>query len=109
MHALLNFSYSIVQGLLGLIEFFIIANAIMSWLIAFDIVNMRNQAISQIARGLDALTRPLLRPVQRLLPSMGGIDISPVIVILVIEAARNYLIGPFFGWLHVLVGGAAAV
>lgn len=109
MDAILNFSEFILLSLLGIVEFVVIANAIMSWLIAFNIVNMRHPLVSQIARGLDAVTRPLLRPIQRIIPAMGGLDISPLILILVIEGARNYLIPPFFIWLHTLVGGPVGI
>ncbi len=109
MDALLNFSEFILLSLLGIVEFVIIANAVMSWLVAFNIVNMRHPIVSQIARGLDAATRPLLRPIQKVIPAMGGLDISPVIVILVIEGARGYLIPPLFAWLHTLVGGPVGV
>ena len=109
MDAILNFSEFILLSLLGIVEFVVIANAIMSWLIAFNIVNMRHPIVSQIARGLDAVTRPLLRPIQRIIPAMGGLDISPLILIVVIEGARGYLIPPFFIWLHTLVGGPVGV
>ncbi|WP_137388244.1 YggT family protein [Rhodoligotrophos defluvii] len=59
----------------------IIAGAILSWLFAFNIVNPRNSFVRQIAYSIDALTEPVLGPVRRLLPSLGGIDISPLIVI----------------------------
>ena len=109
MDAILNFFEFILLSLLSIVEFVVIANAIMSWLIAFNIVNMRHPIVSQIARGLDAVTRPLLRPIQRIIPAMGGLDISPLILILVIEGARNYLIPPFFVWLHTLVGGPVGI
>ncbi len=106
MDAILNFSEFIVQNLLGFIEFLVIANAIMSWLIAFNVVNLRHPVVAQIARALDAICRPLLRPIQRVLPVLGGLDLSPLVLILVIEGARSYLIPPLFYWLHTLAGGA---
>ena len=109
MHELLNFSEFIVDGLLSLIKFVIIAYAILSWLIAFDIVNLRNSFVFQASRGLDGIVRPILRPVQRILPAMGGLDFSPIILFLVIGGAQLYLIHPLFTWLHGLVGGAVAV
>lgn len=109
MHAILNFTYAIIDGLLSLVLFAVIAYAILSWLIAFNVVNVRNRAVWQISRFLEAVVRPLLRPFQRLLPNLGGMDFSPILLFLVIGAARTYLIPPFFGWLHALVGGAGSV
>ena len=109
MNAILDFLEFILLSLLGIVEFVIIANAVMSWLIAFNIVNMRHPVVAQIARGLDAVTRPVLRPIQKMIPSMGGLDISPLIVILVIEGARGYLIPPLFAWLHTVLGGPVGV
>ena len=109
MNAILDFLEFILLSLLGIVEFVIIANAIMSWLIAFNIVNTRHPIVGQIARALDAVTRPVLRPIQRAIPAMGGLDISPLIVILVIEGARIYLVPPLFVWLHTLAGAPVGV
>jgi YggT family protein len=105
MHAILNFIEYIVQGLLQLVLFAVIAYAILSWLVAFNVVNMRNTAVWQVSRFLESVTRPLLRPFQRLLPSMGGMDFSPILLFLVIGGVQRYLIPAFFGFLHSLVGG----
>jgi YggT family protein len=62
----------------------LIAAAILSWLIAFGVVNTRNQAVAMLAEFLYRITEPALRPIRRILPNLGGIDISPVILILII-------------------------
>ena len=105
MIELLNFSEYVVDGLLSLVKFIIIAYAILSWLIAFDIVNLRNSFVYRASRGLDAIVRPILRPIQRILPAMGGLDFSPIIVFLVIGGAQNYLLHPLFNALRDMVGG----
>ena len=109
MHAILNFAEYIIQALLSLAVWVIIAYAIVSWLISFNVVNLRNRAVYQISRVLEAVANPLLRPFRRLLPTMGGIDFSPIILFLVIGGAQRYLIPPLFAWLHGLVGGPAPV
>ncbi len=76
---------------LDLYKFVIIASAIMSWLIAFNVVNVRNEVVRSIWNTLVALTEPVLRPIRRLLPNMGGVDISPVIVFLAILLIQLYL------------------
>ena len=67
-----SFIEYLVYTLLSLIIFAMVVNAILSWLIAFDVVNMRNRFVYQMTRFLDAVTRPLLRPVQKVIPPFGG-------------------------------------
>jgi YggT family protein len=99
-----QFLYFIVDSLLGLFVIAIIASAILSWLVAFDVINLRNRFVYSVARFLEAVTRPVMRPVQRLIPPLGGIDISPIIVILVIEGVRRYLLPLIFAPLIRLLG-----
>ena len=73
---------------LDLYSYVIIATAVMSWLIAFNVVNIRNDVVRSIWNTLVALTEPLLQPIRRFLPNFGGIDISPVILILVLYFLR---------------------
>ncbi|HEY4028794.1 MAG TPA: YggT family protein [Caulobacteraceae bacterium] len=87
-----RFLYFIVDSLLNLVILALVVSAILSWLVAFDVVNMRNRAVYQIGRFLDAVTRPILRPVQRIIPPFGGVDISPVIVIIVLIGIQRYLL-----------------
>ena len=62
----------------------VIASAILSWLVHFGVVNTRNQVVSMIGEFLWRITEPALRPIRRFLPNLGGIDISPIILILII-------------------------
>ena len=64
--------------------FLIIASAIFSWLYAFNVINVNNQAINMIGRSLYQLTEPLYRPIRRLLPDMGGVDLSPLVVLVIL-------------------------
>jgi YggT family protein len=104
MHAILNFAEYIIQALLSLVVWVIIAYAIMSWLVSFNVINLRNRAVWQISRFLESVARPILRPIQRLLPSFGGIDFSPIILFILIGGIQRYLVPALFGWLHSLVG-----
>jgi YggT family protein len=82
-----------------IIVWIVIASAIMSWLVAFGVVNMRNQFIRTIAEMLHRLTEPLLRPIRRMLPNLGGVDISPVVLLVglyVLRYAINYYFAPNF-------------
>ena len=69
----------------------IIASAIFSWLYAFNVVNPRNQAVGMIGNFLFRVTEPALRPIRRFLPDLGGIDISPIILLLVIFFIRQFI------------------
>jgi YggT family protein len=74
----------IVLIVLDLYIYLLIAAAILSWLIAFNVVNTRNQFVSSIADFLYRITEPVLRPIRNMLPDLGGLDVSPIILILAI-------------------------
>lgn len=74
----------IIIIVLDLYVWLLIAAAILSWLIAFNVVNTRNQFVSAVAEFLYRITEPALAPIRNFLPSFGGIDISPIILILII-------------------------
>ena len=76
---------------INLYVWLVIASAILSWLVAFNVVNTRNQFIYMIGDFLHRITEPALRPIRRFLPNLGGIDISPVILILVLFFAQRLL------------------
>jgi YggT family protein len=77
---------------LDLYWWIIIASAVFSWLYAFNVVNPRNQVVSTIGNALFRITEPALRPIRRLLPDLGGIDISPIILLVIIFFIRQFLI-----------------
>ena len=79
MLELLSFINMVIQ----LYIYIIFAGVIMSWLIAFNVINPYNQFVRSLWQGMTALTEPLLRPIRRLLPDLGGIDISPLVLILI--------------------------
>jgi len=83
---------SFISYLLFLYVILLIAAAVLSWLIAFNVVNARNQFVQMLWQFLYRITEPVLRPIRNLLPDLGGIDISPIIVILIIEFVRQVVI-----------------
>jgi YggT family protein len=94
--------YAVVNLLLTVIDLYwwvVIAMAVMSWLVAFDVVNTRSQAVYSIWSALNALTDPVLRPIRNILPSFGGIDISPVILLLALSFLENLIKGAAMGGL----------
>ena len=76
---------SILQLILTIIEIYtwiVIASAVFSWLYAFNVVNPRNQFIAMIGSALYKMTEPALRPIRRVLPDLGGLDLSPLVLLL---------------------------
>lgn len=89
----------LIDTVLGLYTWILIASAILSWLVAFNVVNTRNRVVYMIGDFLYRVTEPVLRPIRRILPNLGGIDISPVILILLILFLRQLIqndIAPLF-------------
>jgi len=74
----------------------VIASAILSWLVAFNVVNTNNRVVLVIGDTLYRLTEPALRPIRSILPNLGGIDISPVILILLLLFIRDVVL---IGWI----------
>ena len=77
---------------LQLYTYLIVASAILSWLVAFNVVNTRNDFVRSIWNFLDAVTEPVLRPIRNILPNLGGVDISPVILILLIIFIQRLIV-----------------
>ncbi len=88
MRALLN----VILLALQLYTYLIVASAILSWLVAFNVVNTRNDFVRSIWNFLDAVTEPVLRPIRNILPNLGGVDISPIILILLIIFIQNLIV-----------------
>ena len=74
----------LIDTIITLYIWILIASAILSWLVAFNVVNARNPIVANVAEFLYRITEPALRPIRALLPNLGGIDISPVILILLL-------------------------
>jgi len=81
----------LILKILDIYSAIIIASAIMSWLVAFGVVNVRNQFIRVVVDLLYRVTEPVLRPIRRILPNLGGIDISPVVALLLIIVIQHFI------------------
>ena len=81
----------LVDTVLGLYTIIIIAAVVASWLIAFGVLNISNHLVRQIVQVLDALTDPLFRQVRKVIPPIGGLDLSPIIVLIGVELVRVFL------------------
>jgi YggT family protein len=84
--------FQILMLLLDILWFFIIAHVIMSWLINFQVLNLRQPLVAQIWDGLNRLLEPLYGPIRRMLPAMGGIDLAPLVLLVAVYALRIVLI-----------------
>lgn len=86
---------ALIQTLLLALDIFwwlIIASAIFSWLFAFNVINSRNQVVATIGDFLYRVTEPALRPIRRIMPDLGGIDISPIVLLLLLFFVRQLII-----------------
>ncbi len=88
--------FQVLDLLLRVLTWVIIIQAILSWLVAFNVINTYNDFLRQLLGALDRITEPLYRPIRRILPDFGGIDFSPIVVLLLIYVLR------------ILLGGVAA-
>lgn len=86
---------SLIQILLFILDvvwFLVIIQVILSWLVQFEVLNLRQPLVFQIWSGLNRALEPLYRPIRNILPNMGGMDLSPIVLIVVIYALRVILI-----------------
>ncbi len=88
MRALLD----LILLVLKLYTYVIIVVAIMSWLLAFNVINIYNNVVRSIWTSLNALTEPVLRPIRSVLPAMGGLDISPIVLLLLIFLIQDIIV-----------------
>ena len=89
---LLSF-FSILDFLLRVVSYIIIAQAILSWLVAFNVINTHNDFVRSFLGALERMTEPLYRPIRRILPDFGGLDFSPLVILLLIVVLRMLLQG----------------
>jgi len=81
-----------ISPVLGVIIFMIIVQIIMSWLIQFNVINIRNQLVSTIYYMLSRLVEPILAPIKRVMPSLGGLDLSPIVAILALQWIQGFVL-----------------
>ena len=77
--------------LLNLVWWVFLIMIIMSWLISFNVINTRNQFVASVWRILNQVTEPILRPIRRIIPPMGGLDLSPIIVFVIIFFLQSFI------------------
>ena len=105
MIAVVHFIFFVFGSLLSLLSFAIIIWAVLSWLVAFDVVNMRNRFVYSVSSFLDGIVRPFLYPLQRMIPPLGGMDLTPILAMLIIQGMQIYLLPSAESALVSLLGG----
>jgi YggT family protein len=85
----------IVEIILTVVWWFIIAQAVMSWLIAFNVINTHNQFVGQLWMMLDRITEPLYRPFRRIMPDFGGLDLTPMLVLILVIIIQGPVLNYF--------------
>ncbi len=89
--------YQIIVILLDVLWWIIIIQAIMSWLIAFNVINMSSDVVRTVITALDRMTAPIYNPIRRVMPDLGALDLSPMVVLLAILIIRQAILPPIFG------------
>ncbi|MBL8597174.1 MAG: YggT family protein [Devosia sp.] len=80
-----------ISMLLNLVWWVFLIMIIMSWLISFNVINTRNQFVASVWRILNQITEPILRPIRRIIPPVGGLDLSPIIVFVIIFFLQSFI------------------
>jgi YggT family protein len=80
-----------ISMILQLVWWVFLIMIIMSWLISFNVINTRNQFVAGVWRVVNAITEPILRPIRRIIPPMGGLDLSPIVVFVIIFFLQNWI------------------
>mgnify|MGYP001408495504 FL=1 len=81
----------LLDTVIGLYIWVLIASAVLSWLVAFNVINTRNRFVYLVGDFLHRVTEPALRPIRRVLPNLGGVDLSPLVLILLLLFVRQVL------------------
>jgi len=84
--------FDIIQFLLHIVTWIIIIQAVLSWLIAFNVINTHNDFVRQVLYALSRMTEPMYRPIRRIMPDFGALDFSPLVVLLLIQIISGIII-----------------
>ena len=84
--------FEIIQLLLSVVTWIIIIQAVLSWLVAFNVINTHNDFVRQFLYALGRMTEPMYRPIRRIMPDFGALDFSPLVVLLLIQIISSIII-----------------
>lgn len=94
--------YQLLQFALNILWWAIIVQAVLSWLIAFNVINTSNEFVRQVWQALNRVLEPLYRPIRRILPDFGALDLAPLVVLLLLIAVQSIVLPNLFS---ALIGG----
>lgn len=89
--------FQILMLLLNIVYFIVIAHVIMSWLINFQVLNLRQPLVSQIWYGLNRLLEPIYRPIRNILPDTSPLDLAPLVAFIILISLRDFILPEMFG------------
>ena len=89
--------YGILQLLLTILRYVVIIQAVLSWLVAFNVINTYNAFVRQVLYALDRMTEPLYRPIRKIMPDFGALDLSPMVVLFIILILQGLILPDMFG------------
>ena len=84
--------FQLIDMVIQIYIYILLASVVLSWLVAFNVINTSNRFVYVIGDALHRLTEPLLNPIRRILPNLGPVDISPVVLILLLYFVRNFIV-----------------
>ncbi len=84
-----------VSPVIGFLVILIFVHVILSWLVSFNVINLRNPMMRQIYLGIEALLRPIMAPIQRIIPPLGGLDFSPIVALLFLQWLNGFVVPQF--------------
>ncbi len=87
----------LINSIASIVWWLILIYVIMSWLVGFNVINLQNQIVRQIYYGINSLVEPILAPIRRILPTAGGIDFSPIVLLIGIEFLRIFIVRDLLG------------
>ena len=88
----MNAIVALISIVASLLFYLVLAYVIMSWLVGFNVINLQNQFVRQVYYGLNNIVDPILAPIRRILPTAGGIDFSPLVLLILVEVLRVFLL-----------------
>lgn len=88
--------FHLLEYLLYIASWIVFIDVVLSWLIAFNVINTQNEVVRSIWRALESLTAPLYRPIRKILPDFGALDLSPLVVLLIINVLRAIVLPDIF-------------
>ncbi len=88
--------YQTLMILLNVVRWIIIIQVVLSWLVAFNVINTSSDFVRNVLMALDKMTQPIYRPIRRILPDLGALDLSPIVVLLIIVILQNAILPGIF-------------